>query len=184
MEDNQNNNTNDFQPTKELGDLAKYAAKNAFGVKKMWTSAKKSTRLDDVIIGAMFDGTWPKKSDYIRLLSKCVSMIRQKKVRLKRLPDTLPNRDVMESLENGLEEDIVLYKKAITELCRMPDIPLKTASAKPKKHNSNTFKRSSILTKREDFRTSSYYRQISSNNGTLYNLSPPSSDFDYGLTDT
>ena len=185
IEDNLDNNTDEFEPTKELGDLAKYAAENAFGALKMWTSIEKFTDFNDTIIGELFEGTWTVKRDYIRLLALCISRIRQKKVKLKKLPNTLPNRDVMESLEMGIEEDIFLYKKTITELCRMPDIVTK----KPKSQRIGKIDRSGRRTKiglykREDFRTSSLYRQISAQNSSIYNTGPCSSDFEYGLTDT
>jgi hypothetical protein len=168
MEDNQNIETNDFKPTRELGDLVLFAAGKAFGANKMWASIKKFTHFDDSTIWEIIDGTWKVKNDYIRLLSLCISRIRPKKVKLKKLPNTLPNRDVIESLEKGIEEDLSLYEKAITVLCMMPDLP-------PKKHI-----RSSVLTKRP----SGYYRKIITTNGILYNYSPPSPDFDYGITDT
>lgn len=178
MEDNLDNNTNDFKPTKELGDLAKYASEYAFGALKMWASIEKFTGFDDLTIDEIFDGTWTIKSDYIRLLSLCISRIRPKKVKLNRLPDTLPNREVMKSLEIGSEENLFLYKKAIIVLCRMPNVP-------PKMHKPQTPKRyRSVLTKGEDFRTSSIYRQISAQNSSIYNNGSCSSDFEYGLTDT
>ena len=181
MEDNLDNNTNDFKPTKELGDLAKYAAENAFGPLKMRTSIEKFIKFNDAI-GELFEGTWTVKSDYIRLLALCISRIRQKKVKLKKLPNTLPNRDVMESLEMGIEEDLSLYKKTIIELCRMPDI----ASKKPKSQSiCRSGRRTKIgLYKREDFRTSSIYRKISAQNSSIYNNGSCSTDFEYGLTDT
>ena len=174
MEDNQINNTDVFKPTKELGDFTKFAARCAFGVIKTTAKIEKVARFDDSTISAIFDGTWTIKRDYIRLLALCISRIRPKKVKLKSLPNTLPNRDVLESLENGLVEDLSFYKNTIVELCMIPDKQPKTL----KRH------RCVITNKGEDFRTSSYYRQISSNNSTLYNFSPPSSDFDYGLSDT
>ena len=176
IEDNLDNNTNNFKPTRELGDLVLYAAGKTFGANKMWDSMKIFTHFDDSTLWEIIDGTWTVKGDYIRLLSLCIRKIRPKKVKLKKLPATLPNRDVLESLENGLEADLSLYKKTITELLRMPDIP-------PKKHN--TYKSGRIiLYKGEDFRTSSIYRQISAQNNSFSNLSPSSSDFEYGLTDT
>lgn len=177
MEDNQNNNANDFKPTKELGDLAKYAAENAFGVNKVWASIKKFAHFDDLTIGEIFDGTWMVKSDYIRLLSLCICRIRQRKVKLKKLPKTLPNLDVLNSLELGLEENLLLYKNTILILCGMPDLP-------PKKHNSKMYKSSSVLTKKKSKEKKPLYRKTITTNATLYNYSPPSPDFDYGITDT
>lgn len=179
MEENLDNNTNDFKPTKELGDLTLYAAGKAFGANKMWASIKNFTHFEDSTIWEIIDGTWTVKSDYIRLLAKCISTIRQKKVKLKRLPNTLPNRDVMESLENGLVDDFILYEKTIDKLCRMPDLPPK----KPNKRRTASTKKANLLTKGVDLRTSIYHRQISAHN-TLYNFSPCSPEFDYGLTDT
>lgn len=179
MEDILDNNTNDFKPTKELGDLARYAAEDAFGVLNMWASIEKFTRFDHSTISMLFDGTWTVKSDYIRLLSLCICRIRRKKVKLKHLPVTLPNRDVLESLEMGLEEDIDLYKKTITELCNMPD-----KSSKNSKFDRNRI----VLYKGEDVRKSSpssLYRQTNAHNSPIFNNSSPSSiDFEYGITDT
>lgn len=178
MEDNQNNNNNDFQPTKELGLLTKNAAENAFGVNKMWTSIERFTHFNDLTIGKIFDGTWTVKSDYSRLLSLCICRIRPRKVKLKKLPKTLPNLDVLNSLELGLDENLFLYKNTILILCGMPDLP-------PKKH-----KRSSVLTKEKKSKEKKskerkpLYRKTITTNGTLYNFSPPSPDFDYGKTDT
>lgn len=192
LEDNQNNNTNDFMPTKELGDLAKYASVTAFGVKNMRATAEKHTHLSHTTIGEIFEGTWTVKSDYIRLLALCISRIRPMKVKFKNLPVTLlPNRDVLESLERGLEEDLALYIETIKVLGRMPDI----ASKKPNSYSvarsgkssksSKSGKRTRItLYKGEDFRASSLYRQISAQNSSIYNNGPCSSDFEYGLTDT
>jgi hypothetical protein len=182
MEDHLDNNTNDFKPTKELGDWAKYAAENTFGALNMWASIKKFTSFNDSTIGKLFNGTWTVKSDCIRLFSLCISRIRQKKVKLKKLPTTLPNREVMKSLELGLEENLFIYKKTIAVLCKMPDI----ASKMHKNYRSGrSGKRERIvLFNGEDFRTSSIYRQISAQNSSLYNNSPCSSDFDYGITDT
>lgn len=178
MEDNQNNNNNnDFQPTKELGLLTKYAAENAFGVNKMWTSIERITHFNDLTIGEIFDGTWMVKRDYIRILSVCISRIRTRKVKLKKLPKTLPNLDVLNSLELGLEENLLLYKNTILILCGMPDLP-------PKKHNSKMYKSSSVLTKKKSKEKKPLYRKTITTNGTLYNYSPPSPDFDYGITDT
>lgn len=184
MEDNLDNNNNDFKPTKELGDLALYAAGKAFGVDEMWDSVKRHTHFDASTIWEIFDGTWTVKSDYIRLLSLCIRWMRPMKVKLRKLPITLPNRDVMESLENGLEEDLTLYEKTINELCKMPDIVLQTKKSR-KSSKSSSGRRSRItLYKGEDFRASSLYRQISAQNSSIYNNGPCSSDFEYGLTDT
>lgn len=178
VEDKLDNSTNDFKPTKELGDLAKYAAENAFGVNQMWASIEKFSHFDNLTIGEIFDGTWTVKSDYIRLLSLCICRIRQKKVKLKKLPKTLPNLDVLNSLELGLEENLFLYKNTILILCGMPDRP-------PKKHNPKMYNRSSVLTKEKKSKEKKpLYRKTITTNGTLYNFSPPSSDFDYGITDT
>lgn len=192
MEDNLDNNTNDFKPTNELGDLAKYASVNAFGVKNMRASIEKSTRLSPATIGAIFDGTWTVKSDYIRLLALCISRIRPRKLKYKNLPITLlPNRDVLESLERGFEENLSLYKETITVLCRMPDTTTKmqnnnsSAMSSRKSRSSRSGRRGRIeLYKGEDFRASSVYRQISAQNSSIYNNGPCPSDFEYGLTDT
>lgn len=155
MDDNLQIDANDFKPTKELGNLAKYAAVNAFGLYKMWDSIEKFTHFDYSTINMLFDGTWNVKSDYIRLLSLCVCRIRPKKVKLKMLPDSLPNRSIIESLETGVEENLLLYKKVILELCLLPDIPPKT-----KIKNNRSF----II-------------------GDLLSISY-NSNFEYGITDT
>ena len=185
MGDNMDNNTNDFKPTKELGDLALYAAGKAFGADEMWDSVKRHTHFDAATIWEIFDGTWTVKSDYIRLLSLCIRWMRPMKVKLRKLPTTLPNRDVMELLENGLEEDLVLYEKTINELCKMPDIVFQTKKSHKRSKNSNSGRRARItFYKGEDFRSSSLYRQISDQNSSFYNNGPCSSDFEYGITDT
>ena len=126
MDDNLQTDANDFNPTKELGNLAKYAAEKAFGNKNYGLKAAQYLHLDFSTLNMIFEGTWNDKSDYIRLLSLCVCRIRPKKVKLKKLPDSLPNRTIIESLETGVEENILLYKKVILELCLLPDIPPKT----------------------------------------------------------
>lgn len=192
MENNQNNNTNDFMPTKELGDLAKYASVTAFGVKNMRATVEKHTHLSHTTIGEIFEGTWSVKSDYIRLLALCISRIRPMKVKFKNLPVTLlPNRDVLESLERGLEEDLALYTETIKVLGRMPDIASKkpnsysvARSGKSSKSGKSGKRTRITLYKGEDFRASSLYRQISAQNSSIYNNGSCSSDFEYGLTDT
>ena len=91
----------------------------------------------------------------------------------------------MESLENGQEEDLVLYEKTINELCKMPDVVFQTKKSRKSSKSSSGGRRSRItLYKGEDFRASSLYRQISAQNSSIYNNGPCSSDFEYGLTDT
>jgi len=188
MEDNLDNNTNDFKPTNELGDLAKYAALNAFGVNNMRAKIEKSTSLSHTTIDAIFDGTWTVKRDYIRLLAICISRIRPRKVKLKNLPVTLPNRELLESLEKGSEEDLALYEKTITALCYIPDTSTRmeksNRSGRSSKSSSSGRRARIALYKGDDFRTSSVYRQISAQNSSIYNNGSCSSDFEYGLTDT
>lgn len=54
-EDNQNNNNNEFEPTKELGDFTKFAARYAFGVINTSAKIEKVARLDDSTIDARWN---------------------------------------------------------------------------------------------------------------------------------
>lgn len=170
MEDNIQDITELFNPTKEMGNLLKYAAEKAFGKMKMWNSIERFTNFDYSTIDMLLEGTWPIKSDYIKLLSLCICRIRPRKVKLKKLPASLPERSVIESLETGVEEDLSIYKKVLLELCRFPDITPKSTSKKQEKQ--------------KPFEISSYYRQTFTRNNNYNSINNTSSDFEYGITDT
>ena len=159
-----------FNPTKELGNLSKYAAEKAFGKMKMWDSIERFTIFDYSTINMILEGTWPNKSDYIKLLSLCICRIRPRKVKLKKLPASLPGRLVIESLETGVEEDLSIYKNVLLELCRFPDITPQNTSKKGKKQKT--------------FEVSSYYRQTFTRNNYHISINNTRSDFEYGITDT
>lgn len=170
MEEYMQDKTELFKPTKELGNLSKYAAANAFGITKMWDSIERFTHFKYSTIDMILEGTWPVKGDYIKLLSLCVCRIRPRKVKLNKLPVSLPERRIIESLETGVEEDLSIYIKVILELCQFPDIPPKNTSQKQEKQIP--------------FGVSSYYRQTFTQKKYHNSINNTHSDFEYGITDT
>ncbi len=178
MEEYLQDKTELFKPTKELGNLSKYAAEKAFGEYYRFKLGK-LLRLDYSTTDLLFEGVWSIKEDYIRILALCLCRIRKRKVQMGELTSTLPERRVMDSLETGVENDLLLYKKVILELCRMPDLPSKTSTSKRIKRRPFEEPRQTTCNKRIKRPPYEEPRQTIYNKRAEFN-----SDFEYGITDT
>lgn len=74
-------------------------------------------------------GTCSDDGLYIKVLVELLRKIVPRKIKLKKIPAGLPNREELELMESGNCDNLTLYVDVIQALCKMPNLPPKKKQA-------------------------------------------------------
>ena len=150
---------------------------------------------DSDLLNLLKEGSWQGRKEYIALFSEALRFLVPRKVKLKKLPESLPSREKIEAMMRGESDNLIEYKDLILALCRMPNRP-------PKRKAMSWIDEVSLKYGGSlKYDGSLHYVGVSSSNlGSIaygrknppiklyepstYRNSRFNSDFEYGLTDT
>lgn len=77
------------------------------------------------ILLSVESGTCSDDGLYIKVLAELLRRIVPRKIKLKKIPAGLPNREELESMKSGNFDNLTLYIDVIQTLCKMPNRPHK-----------------------------------------------------------
>lgn len=110
----------------QLGQFIKETRKR-YG-KSRQNFAKKMSLPPDILLSVEM-GNCVDEELYIKALAELLRRIAPRKIKLKKIPSGLPNREELELMESGNCNNLTLYVDVIRTLCKMPNLPPKKKQA-------------------------------------------------------